>query len=111
MPSSFPNLASFVSFFPHSLLSLPNTKTTADSGMSLPYYFNAIFNGENFILFTKSITIASMGIAAGHGLAYNTLIMPALAKFDPLNSLAVWCETATASKCNVSILCWLCLFN
>ncbi|KAF9909322.1 hypothetical protein EC991_008833 [Linnemannia zychae] len=35
-----------------------------------------------------------MGIAAGNGLAYNAMIMPALAKFAPASSLAVWCETA-----------------
>ncbi|KAF9087098.1 hypothetical protein BGX23_008374 [Mortierella sp. AD031] len=62
--------------------------------MSLPYYFNAVFNGEDFMLFTKSVTIASMGIAAGAGLSYNAMIMPALAKFSPASSLAVWCETA-----------------
>ncbi|KAG0368352.1 hypothetical protein BGX24_002872 [Mortierella sp. AD032] len=62
--------------------------------MSLPYYFNAVFNGENFLLFTKSITIASMGIATGTNLSYNAMIMPALAKFAPTSSLAVMCETA-----------------
>ncbi|KAH7046383.1 hypothetical protein BKA57DRAFT_466369 [Linnemannia elongata] len=62
--------------------------------MSLPHYFNSVFNSENFLLFTKSITIASMGIATGAGLSYNAMIMPALAKFAPSSSLAVMCETA-----------------
>lgn len=67
--------------------------------MSLPHYFNSVFNSENFLLFTKSITIASMGIATGAGLSYNAMIMPALAKFAPSSSLAVMCETAFPAMC------------
>ncbi|KAF9932400.1 hypothetical protein FBU30_008252 [Linnemannia zychae] len=66
--------------------------------MSLPYYFNAIFNGENILLLTKTITITSMGISAGSAFNYVSVIMPALAKFAPTSSLAVWCETGAASK-------------
>ncbi|KAG0284475.1 hypothetical protein BGZ96_011146 [Linnemannia gamsii] len=62
--------------------------------MSLSPYVNSVFNGENFLLFTKSITIASIGIATGAGLSYNAMIMPSLAKFAPSSSLAVFCETA-----------------
>ncbi|KAK3833394.1 MAG: hypothetical protein JOS17DRAFT_76438 [Linnemannia elongata] len=62
--------------------------------MSKPNYSNSVFNGENCLLFAKTITIASMGIATGAGLSYNAMIMPALAKFAPSSSLAVWCETA-----------------
>ncbi|KAG0350769.1 hypothetical protein BC939DRAFT_506449 [Gamsiella multidivaricata] len=62
--------------------------------MSLSSYFNALFNGQNILLVTKTVTIASMGIAAGAGLSYNAMIMPAVQKFSPMNALAVWCECA-----------------
>ncbi|KAF9343674.1 hypothetical protein BGX26_005377, partial [Mortierella sp. AD094] len=60
---------------------------------SLLHHFNNIFNGDNLLLVTKTITIASMGIAAGAGLSYNAMIMLALQKFSA-TSLAVWCQTA-----------------
>ncbi|KAI8604398.1 hypothetical protein EDD21DRAFT_350963 [Dissophora ornata] len=62
--------------------------------MSLPHYINTIFSSENFLLITKTATIASMGIAAGTGLSYNAMIMPSLAKIAPMDAVAVWCGTA-----------------
>ncbi|KAG0266810.1 hypothetical protein BG011_000862 [Mortierella polycephala] len=62
--------------------------------MSLSHNLNVIFNGETFLLVTKTVTIASMGIAAGAGLSYNAMILPALSKLPAANALAVWCETA-----------------
>ncbi|KAG0207129.1 hypothetical protein BGX28_001560 [Mortierella sp. GBA30] len=63
----------------------------------MSHYISTIFNGENLLLFTKTVTIASMGIAAGSALSYNAMIMPSLAKFAAKSSLAVWCETTHAA--------------
>ncbi|KAF8938987.1 dolichyl-P-Man:Man(5)GlcNAc(2)-PP-dolichol alpha-1,3-mannosyltransferase [Dissophora ornata] len=69
-------------------------KTNTNTKMSLPHYINTIFSSENFLLITKTATIASMGIAAGTGLSYNAMIMPSLAKIAPMDAVAVWCGTA-----------------
>ncbi|KAF9938423.1 hypothetical protein BGZ67_000194 [Mortierella alpina] len=63
----------------------------------MSHFINAVFSGENILLVTKTITIASMGIAAGTGLSYNTLIMPSLAKLPAQTAVAVWCNTAFAA--------------
>ncbi|KAF9204466.1 hypothetical protein BGZ59_001035 [Podila verticillata] len=62
--------------------------------MTHPSLIDRIFNGENVLLVTKTVTIASMGIAAGSCLSYNAMIMPALRKFSASSAVAVWAETA-----------------
>ncbi|KAG0035991.1 hypothetical protein BGZ82_004846 [Podila clonocystis] len=62
--------------------------------MTSPSYIDRIFNGESVLLFVKTLTIASMGIAAGSGLSYNAMIMPALRKFSASSAVSVWAETA-----------------
>ncbi|KAF9308480.1 hypothetical protein BG003_011045 [Podila horticola] len=62
--------------------------------MTSPSFIDRIFNGENILLFVKTVTIASMGIAAGSALSYNAMIMPALRKFSASSAVSVWAETA-----------------
>ncbi|KAG0362868.1 hypothetical protein BG005_003750 [Podila minutissima] len=62
--------------------------------MMPPSFIDRIFNGENLLPFVKTVTIASMGIAAGFLLSYNAMIMPALRKFSASSAVSVWAETA-----------------
>ncbi|KAF9576704.1 hypothetical protein EC968_005477 [Mortierella alpina] len=50
------------------------------------------------LLFTKIMTISSMGIFAGTALNYNTVVMPSLRKFASSSSLAVWAEMYLLAK-------------
>lgn len=64
-----------------------------------PSFIDRIFNGENLLPFVKTVTIASMGIAAGFLLSYNAMIMPALRKFSASSAVSVWAETAHGAMC------------
>ncbi|KAF9022644.1 hypothetical protein BGZ52_000803 [Haplosporangium bisporale] len=72
--------------------------------MTHPSLIDRIFNGENVLLVTKTVTIASMGIAAGSCLSYNAMIMPALRKFSASSAVAVWAETAHGAMFAISVL-------
>lgn len=67
--------------------------------MTHPSLIDRIFNGENVLLVAKTVTIASMGIAAGSCLSYNAMIMPALRKFSASSAVSVWAETAHGAMC------------
>lgn len=67
--------------------------------MTHPSLIDRIFNGENVLLVAKTVTIASMGIAAGSCLSYNAMIMPALRKFSASSAVSVWAETAQGAMC------------
>ncbi|KAF9938424.1 hypothetical protein BGZ75_003793 [Mortierella antarctica] len=66
--------------------------------MPAAHEFRAFANSSNMLLFTKILTISSMGIFAGTALNYNTVIMPSLRNFASSSSLAVWAEMYLLAK-------------
>lgn len=62
--------------------------------MSLPHHVSSICSGENLIVFVKCLTIASMGIGAGAGVAMNGTFMPTLAKLSTASAASLWAEMA-----------------
>ena len=72
--------------------------------MPVAHEFRAFANSSNMLLFTKIVTISSMGIFAGTALNYNTVVMPSLRKFASSSSLAVWAEMYLLAKRNVNFL-------
>ncbi|KAG0048975.1 hypothetical protein BGZ83_006160 [Gryganskiella cystojenkinii] len=65
-----------------------------NNGMSMPTHVSSIFNGENLLLLVKTLTVASMGIGTGAGVAMNVTIMPTLAKFSTTSAAHFFKEMA-----------------
>ncbi|GJJ72938.1 hypothetical protein EMPS_05296 [Entomortierella parvispora] len=66
--------------------------------MPLSQQVCTFFNGDNLLLISKCITIASMGIGAGAGVAMNGTIMPTLTKLSGASAVSFWSQMAHPAK-------------
>jgi len=69
--------------------------------MSLSQQVSSFFNGENLLLVFKCVTIASMGIGAGAGVAMSGTTMPTLAKLSTASAVSLWCQMAHPAMRNI----------